>query len=122
MLHGSMSDIHERIRAALEPAIQQIVELLRSEARQEIAQQILGHVDTVVTAPRETTISIPRSAPPAPRRAPSSGNRLIPKHCIFPDCKHPSKGPRFTFMCDEHVGLSKKEKAKYLAEWKTAHR
>jgi hypothetical protein len=32
----------------LDPAIQQIVDLLRSEARQEIAQQILGHVDTVV--------------------------------------------------------------------------
>jgi hypothetical protein len=32
----------------------------------------------------------------------------------YPGCPHPSKGPRFSFLCDTHGDLSKAEKRKFM--------
>jgi hypothetical protein len=33
--------------------------------------------------------------------------RILP--CIAPGCKNPSKGPRFHYLCEEHMGAPKKD-------------
>jgi hypothetical protein len=37
--------------------------------------------------------------------------------CRYPGCKNRSKGPRFRFLCEEHLKLPKKEREKALAKW-----
>ena len=43
--------------------------------------------------------------------------RKLDMRCRFPGCKNRSKGPRFRFLCDEHLKLPKKEQADALAKW-----
>jgi hypothetical protein len=44
--------------------------------------------------------------------------RNIPKHCIYPDCSNPSKGPRWSFLCEKHMETPKAERHKLLTAWK----
>jgi hypothetical protein len=37
--------------------------------------------------------------------------------CRFPGCGNRSKGPRFRFLCDEHLKLPKKKQSEVLAKW-----
>ena len=37
--------------------------------------------------------------------------------CRFPGCRNRSKGPRFRFLCEEHLKLPKKKQDEVLAEW-----
>ena len=37
--------------------------------------------------------------------------------CRFPGCKNRSKGPRFRFLCEQHLKLPKKEQDAVLAKW-----
>ena len=37
--------------------------------------------------------------------------------CRYPDCKNRSKGPRFRFLCEEHLKLPKKKQDEVLAKW-----
>src|SRR6266478_2877975 len=37
-------------------------------------------------------------------------------HCRYPGCKNRSKGPRFRFLCEEHLKLPKK-KQEGLVKW-----
>jgi len=37
--------------------------------------------------------------------------------CRYPDCKNRSKGPRFRFLCEEHLKLPKKKQDELLAKW-----
>jgi hypothetical protein len=37
--------------------------------------------------------------------------------CRYPDCKNRSKGPRFRFLCEEHLKLPKKKQDAALEEW-----
>lgn len=43
--------------------------------------------------------------------------RKLDMRCRYPGCKNRSKGPRFRFLCDEHLKLPKKEQADALAKW-----
>jgi hypothetical protein len=36
--------------------------------------------------------------------------------CRYPGCKNRSKGPRFRFLCEEHLKLSKKKQDEVLAK------
>jgi hypothetical protein len=45
--------------------------------------------------------------------------RNVPKSCIYPNCTNPSKGPRWSFMCDKHKDAPKAERTKLLAQWKS---
>ena len=38
-------------------------------------------------------------------------------HCRYPGCKNRSKGPRFRFLCEEHLKLPKKKQDEVLAKW-----
>jgi hypothetical protein len=37
--------------------------------------------------------------------------------CHYPGCKNRSKGPRFRFLCEEHLKLPKKKQDEVLAKW-----
>src|SRR5437763_1016789 len=37
--------------------------------------------------------------------------------CRFPGCGNRSKGPRFRFLCEEHLKLPKKKQSEVLAKW-----
>ena len=38
-------------------------------------------------------------------------------HCRYPGCKNRSKGPRFRFLCEEHLKLPKKKQDEALTKW-----
>src|SRR6476661_1653233 len=42
--------------------------------------------------------------------------RKLDMRCRFPNCKNRSKGPRFRFLCDEHLKLPKREQDAALAK------
>lgn len=41
------------------------------------------------------------------------------KHCVYPGCKKPHKGPRFGFLCESHMS---KLKDKAAPKWRDAAR
>ena len=43
--------------------------------------------------------------------------RKLDMRCHYPGCKNRSKGPRFRFLCEEHLKLPKKEQDAALAKW-----
>ena len=42
--------------------------------------------------------------------------------CRYPGCKNRSKGPRFRFLCEEHLKLPKKKQEAALAKWAAKRR
>jgi len=48
-------------------------------------------------------------------RKPGSSKRDM--SCRYPACKNRSKGPRFRFLCEEHLKLPKKKQDEMLAKW-----
>ena len=43
------------------------------------------------------------------RRASALKGRKLDMHCRYPGCKRRSKGPRFRFLCEQHLKLPKAE-------------
>jgi|SRR5713226_4182425 hypothetical protein len=43
--------------------------------------------------------------------------RKLDMRCRYPGCKNKSKGPRFRFLCEQHLKLSKKAQNEALAKW-----
>ena len=43
--------------------------------------------------------------------------RKLDMRCHYPGCKNRSKGPRFRFLCEEHLKLPKKEQDAALEKW-----
>ena len=46
-----------------------------------------------------------------------AGNLKRDMSCRYPGCRNRSKGPRFRFLCDEHLKLPKKQQDEVLAKW-----
>lgn len=67
----------------------------------------------------------PLLAQAAPRRGPGRPpgsvarlkGRKLDMRCRYPGCKNRSKGPRFKFLCDEHLKLPKKDQEAALAKF-----
>ena len=52
------------------------------------------------------------------QRAPSRlRGRKLDMRCRYPGCKNRSKGPRFRFLCQEHLKLPKAEQNAALQKW-----
>lgn len=43
--------------------------------------------------------------------------RKLEMRCRFPGCKNRSKGPRFRFLCEDHLKLPKAEQNAALQKW-----
>jgi len=52
----------------------------------------------------------------APRRGGPTGIKRD-MSCPYRGCKNRSKGPRFRFLCEEHLKLPKKKQDEVLAKW-----
>ena len=62
---------------------------------------------------------LPRSNGGAARaRGPSRlRGRKLDMRCRYPGCKNRSKGPRFRFLCEDHLKLPKSEQNAALQKW-----
>jgi hypothetical protein len=112
--------ILELLQNALEPIASQLADAIRTEAVAEAKREILSRLDGAAPLPAAAPVSKPPAAP-KPRRNGTEAKRHLPAHCVYPDCTKPHKGPRFSFMCDQHMGEPKRDKAKYLVAWKESH-
>jgi hypothetical protein len=67
------------------------------------------------------TIPPARAASAAPARGRRGASKLrgrkLDMRCRYPGCKNKSKGPRFRFLCAEHLKLPKSEQNAALAKW-----
>ena len=63
--------------------------------------------------------SLPRGTPRNGGVAGRGGRRGLKRNmrCRYPGCKNRSKGPRFRFLCEEHLKLPKKKQDEVLAKW-----
>jgi hypothetical protein len=57
----------------------------------------------------------------APRNGAARGasklrGRKLDMRCRYPGCKNRSKGPRFRFLCEQHLKLPKKQQDAALAK------
>jgi len=62
--------------------------------------------------------SLPRGTPGNGTASGRGGRHGLKRDmsCRYPGCKNRSKGPRFRFLCEEHLKLPKKQEAA-LAKW-----
>lgn len=112
-------DLENRILELMQPFAAQLAEVLRTEALADARREILSRLDS--PAPTPAVLAPPAPSNTKPRRNGADSKRHLPAHCVYPGCPKPQKGPRFSFMCNEHMGLGKRDKAKFLTDWKVAH-
>jgi len=58
-----------------------------------------------------------RGPRPATRRIRKLRGRKLDMRCRYAGCKNRSKGPRFSFHCEEHLKLSQAEQKAALEQW-----
>jgi hypothetical protein len=67
------------------------------------------------------TAALPRATARAgavrTRGASKLAGRKLDMRCRYPGCKNRSKGPRFRYLCEEHLKLPKKKQDEALAKW-----
>jgi hypothetical protein len=60
----------------------------------------------------------PRRGPGRPPASPSKlKGRKLDMRCRYPGCKNKSKGPRFRFLCEQHLKLPKAQQNAALEKW-----
>jgi hypothetical protein len=111
--------ILELLQSALEPIASQLADAIRTEAVAEARRELLSRLDGA--SPLPAAAPAPTHTAPKAKRHGAEPKRHLPAHCVYPDCSKPHKGPRFSFMCEEHMGESKRDKQKYLQAWKETH-
>jgi len=104
-----------------------VQEVLRRRALHEAA---IRRMDQLIARAGDGGVVLPLALSSAKSRAlrqsGSAGKRVgqkhtVPVHCIFhwpTGCRKPHKGPRFSFLCDEHRGIGKSEKNAARAAYK----
>jgi hypothetical protein len=116
-LNGQGS-LESQIGSIISTAAAQIAAAVRQDMAAQL-QRLVGGGAPVVVSTRAIAAST-RSA-----RAGNPGGkgikRNIPKTCIYPGCNNPSKGPRWSFMCEKHLETPKAERQKLLSSWKASH-
>jgi hypothetical protein len=88
---------------------------------------LLNHIADLVAA--RISGKIGASASPkgagkgAPGRRRSTAGRKLDMSCRVEGCKNRSRGPRFGFICEEHLkSLSKKQQEAARAAWNLKHK
>lgn len=103
--------LETRIAAIISNAASAIGAVVREDMTSELQQLLAGRTFSKVAAGNVGRLG---------RRPGGAGQkRNIPKSCVYPNCSNASKGPRWSFLCDKHKGVSKAERKKLLVQWKT---
>lgn len=119
-------DIEAHIGTIISSAASAITTAVRQEMAGEIQRLLTsraGSGHNIAVSVPSVRVAIPKAAlAAAAAKKPRGGagqKRNVPKSCIFPGCNNPSKGPRFSFLCDKHKGAPKAERKRLLAQWKS---
>src|SRR5258708_6596773 len=96
--------LEQRIQRVIEDAAYQIADMVRADLAFEIQR---------VVAARSRDARSGQAGRPAQSGA-KSKRRNVPTHCVFPGCTNSHKGPWSSFLCIEHLGVSKADKQKHL--------
>jgi hypothetical protein len=104
--------LEQRINQIVSEATKQVAELVRADLAAEVQRVIGGSAKGARHV---------QALPPG-KKAAKPAARNLPAHCIFPGCTNAHKGPRFSFLCAEHIGISKVDKKKHLDDWKVARK
>jgi hypothetical protein len=96
-----------RKQTALDETVLEIVNAAARQIIQAVRQSIADEIASVARGDSRFTLSRGRKTSGGPRRGPA--------HCVYPGCNQPHKGPRFSFLCDEHRNITAAEKTKLKA-------
>jgi hypothetical protein len=118
------STANKSIEAHIGSIIDSAASAIATAVRQEMAGEIqrllssrAGSGSAIAVTVPSVRVALPKAA--GKRRGGAGQKRNIPKKCIFPGCANPSKGPRWSFLCDKHKEAPKGERKKLLAQWKS---
>jgi hypothetical protein len=92
------SNIEDRINDLVTRNVSNLVAEISVEIRRNIAEELRSYLTGNGAAGRGGRAIAARVGRP---------KRILP--CIAPNCKNPSKGPRFHYLCEEHKNASKKD-------------
>lgn len=81
-----------KIRAHIERVIGDLEQVIRTEIRNEVIQALGG--------------------------SKKNGKTTRTMTCIAPNCKNQSKGPRFRYLCEQHMNAPKKD----VETWRKARK
>ena len=119
--------IEAHIGTIIDSAAAAIVTAVRQEMTGEIQRLLASRAGSgraiAVTVP-SVKVAVGKatakaaSAKTGKPRGGAGQKRNVPKQCIYPNCANPSKGPRWSFLCDKHKDAPKAERTKLLAQWK----
>lgn len=93
------SSIENRVTEIVSRYVDQLVSAVAAEIRRNVADEIKAYFAGANGATRGAA----RLGFAGRRRR----KRILP--CIAPGCRNPSKGPRFHYLCDKHLGASEKD-------------
>jgi len=94
------------------------------EARPFHFDQIFNQIAELIAERAATKIneSVQRGMRDGARAVSALKGRRLDMRCHYPGCKNRSKGPRFRFMCEQHMKLSKREQIVALETWRNGGR
>ena len=86
--------------------------------------QIFNQIAELIAERAATKIneSVQRGMHDGARAVSALKGRRLDMRCHYPGCKNRSKGPRFRFMCEQHMKLSKREQIVALETWRNGGR
>jgi len=84
--------------------------------------QIFNQIAELIAerAARKINESVQRGMRDGARAVSALKGRRLDMRCHYPGCKNRSKGPRFRFMCEQHMKLSKREQIVALETWRNS--
>jgi hypothetical protein len=100
---------------SLEARVDFIISSAASAIAAAVRQDMTGELQRLLAGDAVGKTNASRVGRP---RGGAGQKRNAPKSCVFQGCGNASKGPRWSFLCDEHKGVSKAERKKLLVRWK----
>ena len=112
--------LESHIGSIIDSAASAIATAVRQEMAGEIQRLLAsragsGRAVAVAVNVPSVKVAVGKAGKP---RGGAGQKRNIPKKCIVPGCTNPSKGPRWSFLCDKHKDAPKAERKKLVAQWK----
>jgi len=108
----SSLSIDQRIGLIVQSAAHEIAALIRADVARQVVALIRGRASS--SSSRSPSIHRTNSVA-------TSGKRTYPPHCLHPNCSRPHKGPRFSFLCENHLNASKADKRRFQETWRNGH-